>query len=193
MPFTRKSTKCTAVMLSKPGMGIRTRRVRYDSNEYACCGNRNQRRMVPPALLNTIETLGNLLYVYLMHIAPHPAAPLVGFASATMTWSKTILNVSQVSIRFFPPQNPGFSLFHALQEYYCDGCSIRHNNLIDIVMYWITPNACVKPCPLEITSDMTLISTRIWFLFSSLIIRTLWKDISASLRIADKVSSGKTR
>lgn len=76
-----------------------------------------------PALLNVIETLFNIYYLYLAHITITPIAPLVGFASATMTLSKTVL--------------------YWAQEYYCGGCSIGHNNLVDLTVYWIIPNGQV--------------------------------------------------
>jgi len=72
------------------------------------------------ALLNVIETLFNLFYVYLAHISQSPVAPLVGFASATMTLAKTIL--------------------YWAQEYFCGGCAIGHNSMSDLIVYWIIPN-----------------------------------------------------
>lgn len=53
------------------------------------------------AALNVVETLMNLGYLFLAHIAPTPVAPLLGFASAVMTLSKTVL--------------------YWAQEYYCGG------------------------------------------------------------------------
>jgi len=72
------------------------------------------------AFLNIVETLLNLAYVYLAHISQWSAAPVVGFAAATMTFSKTVL--------------------YWAQEYYCGGCAIGHNTLADLVVYWIIPN-----------------------------------------------------
>ena len=54
-----------------------------------------------PAFLNIVETFMNLGYLYLAHIAATPVAPLLGFASAVMTLSKTVL--------------------YWAQEYYCGG------------------------------------------------------------------------
>lgn len=84
------------------------------------------------ALLNVIETLMNLSYVYLAHVSAWSAAPLVGFAAATMTLSKTVL--------------------YWLQEYYCGGCATGHNSFEDLLVYWIIPNGCVcvfgvRRCP----------------------------------------------
>ncbi|TFK50422.1 hypothetical protein OE88DRAFT_1631340 [Heliocybe sulcata] len=97
------------------------------------------------SLLNVVETFFNIAYLYLVHISPSPTAPLVGFASATMTLSKTVL--------------------YWLQEYYCSGCSIGHNNPIDLFVYWVIPNG-------------------LWLLVPSLIIRRLGKDISEALHVA---------
>lgn len=53
------------------------------------------------ALLNVIENLMNMYYLYLAHYAQSPVAPVLGFASIVMTLSKTVL--------------------YWAQEYYC-GC-----------------------------------------------------------------------
>lgn len=62
----------------------------------------------------------NIGYLYLAHVAGSPAAPLLGFASAVMTLSKTVL--------------------YWLQEYYCGGCAVGHNDLQTLIVYWIIPN-----------------------------------------------------
>ncbi|KAI9509906.1 hypothetical protein F5148DRAFT_1275021 [Russula earlei] len=72
------------------------------------------------AFLNLIETALNLFYLYLAHVAEYPSASVVGFASAVMTLSKTVL--------------------YWLQEYYCNLCDIGHNDLKTLVVYWIIPN-----------------------------------------------------
>ncbi|RDB30051.1 hypothetical protein Hypma_013887 [Hypsizygus marmoreus] len=72
------------------------------------------------SLLNVIETLLNLTYLYLAHVAAWPPAPLVGFAAAVMTLSKTIL--------------------YWAQEYYCGYCGVGHNSLFNLSVYWIVPN-----------------------------------------------------
>ena len=72
------------------------------------------------ALMNIIETLLNLYYLYSQHVLSSPSAPLVGFASAVMTLSKTIL--------------------YWAQEYYCGGCAIGHNDLNTLFWFWIIPN-----------------------------------------------------
>ncbi|KAH9950702.1 hypothetical protein B0H21DRAFT_721141 [Amylocystis lapponica] len=70
--------------------------------------------------LNVVENLLNMLYLYLAHGVGTPMAPVVGFASATMTLSKTAL--------------------YWLQEYFCGGCSVGHNSLRDLVLLWMVPN-----------------------------------------------------
>ncbi|PAV16954.1 protein related to Adiponectin receptor 1 [Pyrrhoderma noxium] len=72
------------------------------------------------ASLNIVETLLNLYYLYSQHILSSPSAPLVGFASAVMTLSKTIL--------------------YWAQEYYCGGCAVGHNDLNTLFWLWIVPN-----------------------------------------------------
>lgn len=62
----------------------------------------------------------NIAYLYLAHVIGSPIAPLLGFTSAVMTLWKTIL--------------------YWAQEYYCNGCSVGHNTLSDLIIYWIIPN-----------------------------------------------------
>ena len=73
-----------------------------------------------PALLNIIETLVNIAYLYLAHIAQWPAAPMIGFGAVLMTFSKTLL--------------------YWAQEYYCGYCAVGHNKLWDLILLWIVPN-----------------------------------------------------
>jgi len=72
------------------------------------------------ASLNVLETLFNLYYVYLQHVAGAPSAPLIGFTGALMTLSKSML--------------------YLLQEYFCGWCAVGHNNFWDLVLLWIIPN-----------------------------------------------------
>lgn len=72
------------------------------------------------AVLNIIETLMNIAYVYLAHVSQWPGAPLIGFGAALMTVSKTIL--------------------YWLQEYFCGFCAIGHNTLSDLLLLWVLPN-----------------------------------------------------
>ncbi|OBZ78318.1 hypothetical protein A0H81_02264 [Grifola frondosa] len=110
------------------------------------------------SLLNIVENFMNIAYLYLAHVVGTPVAPLVGFASAVMTLSKTVL--------------------YWVQEYYCNGCSVGHNSLQVLVVYWIIPNG-------------------LWLVIPSFIIWQFGKDIVASLRVAEKVAakevSGKTQ
>ena len=76
------------------------------------------------ALLNIVETFMNLTYLYLAHISSWPPAPVIGFAAASMTLSKTVL--------------------YWAQEYYCNGCSVGHNSAQDLLVYWIIPNGFVR-------------------------------------------------
>lgn len=80
------------------------------------------------ALLNVVEILLAIGYLYLRHISPrnkpfqkyHAVAPLVGFAGAIMTASKTIL--------------------YFLQEYFCGWCNVGHNDRWTFWMVWVIPN-----------------------------------------------------
>lgn len=87
----------------------------------------NHIRRGPAAALNIVENFMNIAYLYLAHVSGSPAAPLVGFASAVMTLSKTVL--------------------YWLQEFYCGGCAVGHNDLKTLIVYWIIPNGCVARVP----------------------------------------------
>lgn len=65
----------------------------------------------------------NITYLYLAHILSWSPAPVVGFAAAVMTLSKTVL--------------------YWAQEYYCGGCAVGHNTMKDLIVYWIIPNGYV--------------------------------------------------
>lgn len=82
-----------------------------------------QSNQIVLALLNVIETMMNLAYVYLALVSQWPGAPIVGFGSALMTLSKTVL--------------------YWAQEYYCGYCAVGHNNLFDLFFLWIIPNGWV--------------------------------------------------
>ncbi|KAG5644647.1 hypothetical protein DXG03_008029 [Asterophora parasitica] len=62
------------------------------------------------------------------------------------------------------------TILYTSQEYFCNGCSVGHNDLLIVVLFWIMPNI-------------------VWIAFSSLIIRRLGTDILSSIR---KASRGKT-
>jgi hypothetical protein len=70
--------------------------------------------------MNLVETALNVFYLYLAHVVKYPAAPVVGFTSVTMTLSKTVL--------------------YWAQEYYCNFCSIGHNDLKTVVFLYVIPN-----------------------------------------------------
>ncbi|KAJ7444563.1 hypothetical protein B0H11DRAFT_1747176 [Mycena galericulata] len=72
------------------------------------------------SLLNVVETLLNIWYLYAAHVTAWPPAPLIGFTAAAMTLSKTVL--------------------YWAQEYYCNYCAVGHNSLEDLIKYWIIPN-----------------------------------------------------
>ncbi|KAH9919464.1 uncharacterized protein BXZ73DRAFT_92065 [Epithele typhae] len=105
--------------------------------------------------LNIVETLMNIGYVYLAHVSGSPGAPLLGFAAAVMTLSKTVL--------------------YWLQEYYCGGCAVGHNDLQTLFIYWIVPNG-------------------LWLILPSYIIYVLGKDIVGALNGQSKAkAAGKTK
>jgi len=81
------------------------------------------------ALLNVIETLLNITYLYLAHVAQWPPATLIGLGAAVMTLSKTVL--------------------YWAQEYYCGFCAVGHNNASDLFFLWVIPNgyAHLISCP----------------------------------------------
>ncbi|KAL4063754.1 hypothetical protein J3A83DRAFT_4361873 [Scleroderma citrinum] len=72
------------------------------------------------SLLNVIETLVNLAYLYSAHVYHAPAAPVIGLIGATMTLSKTVL--------------------YWAQEYYCGWCATGHNDLATLIKFFIVPN-----------------------------------------------------
>ena len=89
------------------------------------------------ALMNIIEAILNVEYLYLRHTSPrtirnagtetgkvrpryHAQAPLVGFAASIMTVAKTSL--------------------YFLQEYYGGWSMVKHNSALDLVRYYILPN-----------------------------------------------------
>ncbi|KAF9450843.1 hypothetical protein P691DRAFT_664456 [Macrolepiota fuliginosa MF-IS2] len=72
------------------------------------------------SFMNVVETLLNIVYVYLAHGAQWPGASTIGFGAALMTLSKTIL--------------------YWLNDYYCGWCNIGHNDALTLLVYWILPN-----------------------------------------------------
>lgn len=118
------------------------------------------------ALLNVIETLMNIVYLYLAHVAQWSPAPLVGFAAATMTLSKTVL--------------------YWAQEYYCGYCAVGHNNAWDLFWLWILPNGSVRPIHF-IGLYPHWYRCSLWIVVPALIVRRLGGDLVDSLNDAQKV------
>ncbi|KAG7090022.1 hypothetical protein E1B28_011643 [Marasmius oreades] len=74
------------------------------------------------AILNVLENVAAISYLYLVHVSPSPLSSLAGYTGATMTFAKTCLYVAK--------------------EYYCGLCTIGHNDFGGMMFYWIMPN-CV--------------------------------------------------
>lgn len=94
------------------------------------------------ALLNLVETSLNLAYVYLAHVSSWSGAPLIGFAAATMTLSKTAL--------------------YWAQEFYCGGCAVGHNAWGTLFLYWVIPNGCVFSSSLTSAGGMCCVLMRLF-------------------------------
>jgi len=71
------------------------------------------------SVLNAAETVISIYYIYLRHVAGSASAPLFGFMCAVMTFSKTVLFLSQ--------------------EYYCDWCTTGHNDPGKTFWLWFIP------------------------------------------------------
>ncbi|TFK70543.1 hypothetical protein BDN72DRAFT_766262 [Pluteus cervinus] len=72
------------------------------------------------AILNILENLLTLAYLFMVHIIPSDLAPILGYTGASITLAKTILYTSQ--------------------EYFCGGCSVGHNAFYVKFLFWILPN-----------------------------------------------------
>jgi len=101
------------------------------------------------SFLNIIETALNLAYIYLAYKADWAPAPVIGFAGAVMTVSKTVL--------------------YGMQEVYCSGtgCTISHNDLKTLLVFWILPNG-------------------LWIVVPGLIVWRLGRDLVQSLNFEAK-------
>jgi len=154
-----------ASRLSKMEMDSPTHSVRTSARPFALTDPR-----FPSALLNIIETFMNLAYVYLAHVSGWAPAPVVGFADVRMTLSKTML--------------------YWEQEYYCGICSVGHNSMSDLIVYWIIPNGCVS-LSVGVILDADFFQSRFWIVVPSLIFVRLGKDIAAALGVAGR-SATKT-
>ena len=113
--------------------------------------------------MNLVETALNVYYVYAQHVLASPSAPLIGFASAVMTLSKTVL--------------------YWMQEYYCGGCAVGHNDMWTLFWLWIVPNGYEISFYYCIESS-NILCQRLWLIVPTLIILQLSKDIGSSLRLA---------
>ena len=76
--------------------------------------------------MNIVETILNIIHVYIIHSIQWPGAPLLGFGAAPMRLSKTLL--------------------YWLNEYHCGFCQICHNDASTLIIYWILPNGWVHFC-----------------------------------------------
>lgn len=73
--------------------------------------------------MNIIETVLNVIYLYLAHVSAWPPATLIGFTGAALTLGKTVL--------------------YWAQEYYCNFCATGQNDAYTMLVYWIIPNGWV--------------------------------------------------
>ncbi|PVF95141.1 hypothetical protein CPB86DRAFT_788325 [Serendipita vermifera] len=71
------------------------------------------------ALLNLLEAVGNIIYLYMAEISGNPIAPLFGFGASLATCAKTI--------------------FYESHEYFCNYCAVGHNSLRDAILLYVIP------------------------------------------------------
>lgn len=70
------------------------------------------------SLLNVLEGIGNMVYLYKTEVSSSPIAPLIGFGIASATVSKAIM--------------------YWAKEYFCNYCNVGHNSLgTALAMWWI--------------------------------------------------------
>lgn len=126
-----RSTRCTTTYLLHSCTALRHMRIMWASRTHKVCmhyapnsGPHWRCSCLHSAFMNVVENCFNLMYLWLAHVSGSPAAPLVGFAGACMTFSKTML--------------------YWLQEYYCGGCSVWHNDWQTLISTWILPNLYVQ-------------------------------------------------
>ncbi|KAJ7236256.1 hypothetical protein B0H12DRAFT_128741 [Mycena haematopus] len=99
------------------------------------------------AILNLLETFANIGYLVGTHVYETRAALLVGYTGATATLAKTLL--------------------YSLNQYFCNGCDIRHNTAFNLFAYWIFPNI-------------------MWMVFPGLIMWRLGSDMMNSMAAASE-------
>jgi hypothetical protein len=122
--------------------------------------------------MNTLETLLNIIYLFLAHVSLSPVAPLIGFTAASLTLAKTILYWSQ--------------------EYFCGYCAVGHNTAKDLFMFWILPNGCVDGFPLVRHAGADD-EPRLWIIVPGAIALTLGRDLARSLRATEAAKASKKR
>ncbi|EKM77576.1 hypothetical protein AGABI1DRAFT_101621 [Agaricus bisporus var. burnettii JB137-S8] len=83
------------------------------------------------SFMNVVETILNLVYIYLAHGVQSPSAPVVGLSAVVMTLAKTVL--------------------YWLNDYYCGFCNIGHNDVFTLITLWIIPNGIWLVIPSIIT------------------------------------------
>ena len=123
------------------------------STPNVCIVSHHHAPLIPVALLNIIEAILNIEYLYLRHTSPHTIrltpngesrpryhahAPLVGFAAALMTLSKTALYFLQGE--FEGRESSAKGTADDALEYYCGWCMVGHNDWWTLAMVWVLPN-----------------------------------------------------
>ncbi|WRT69875.1 uroporphyrinogen-III C-methyltransferase [Kwoniella shivajii] len=128
------------------------------------------------ALMNVIEIFLAVEYLYLRHTSPstlssskksnpshryHAHAPLVGFAGALMTLSKTSL--------------------YFLQEYFCNWCMVGHNDRFTFWAVWVATNTryCLEHRRIMLTCHSYFNST--WIVIPFIVCVVLGRFIAQAL------------
>lgn len=125
------------------------------------------------ALLNIIETLLNVIYLYAAHVSAWPPATLIGFTSASLTLAKTVL--------------------YWAQEYYCNLCATGQNDAYTMIVYWIIPNGWVLTLyDSRLGLILEIFVCRLWIVVPAAIVYVLWNDLVAQLTFADKAARAVT-
>ncbi|ORY34621.1 hypothetical protein BCR39DRAFT_513648 [Naematelia encephala] len=133
------------------------------------------------ALLNVIEVILNLEYLYLRHTSPHRQqtinkdrrpryhayAPIVGFSGALMTLSKTAL--------------------YFLQEYFCDWCMVGHNTRFKFWTIWVASNRTWVVVPFLVCVVLgSFITQSLSFDLANQIAYAEWADLQETSESASK-------
>ena len=96
---------------------------------------------------------------------------MVGLVSAVMTLSKTVL--------------------YWMQEYYCGGCSVGHNDFYTLFVYWIIPNGYANSLVSRLQPLLMRLVIRLWLLVPAVIVYVLSRDIAGSLRTVARLNTKK--